>query len=413
MKPKPAPKQQPEPKLTDRYTLDCTTRMLSEHFTLQADGYVCDTTDVWRIAVAAAARRSTIEATSRDLPGAPDSNTLRGYLNAAFPPEDVRAVEATSNETLASQLPAWLRHHPLELACDLHDEPYYGRAEAQDPEHPETDPNYWVCRGQRRAGTTRFYRCATAYVMHQHTRWTVAVHFIHPSETDADILQALLAQILALGLSVACLYLDKGFASIPVFRWAKQQPVPILLAVPLWGTEEGRGVKALCQGQRSYYTEHLFKSQEHGEERVILAMVRARLLRHRGRYNQHWEWQWMAFALINCPQLPPLRQVRKRYRRRFGIESSYRIMEDARVRTASNNPAVRFVYMSVALLLQSLWLTLHWAFLRVPGPGPRRVNAEALRFDRFKHFLIRAVEAIYGVVAALEPLSPAAKSVMY
>ena len=135
--------------------------------------------------------------------------------------------------------------------------------------------------------------------------------------------------------------------------------------------------------------------------------------RHPRRHNQHWEWQWMAFALINFTQRPPLRQVRKRYRRRFGIESSYRIMEDARVRTTSNNPAVRFVYMSVALLLQSLWLALHWAFLRVPGPGPRRVRAEALRFDRFKRFLIRAVEAIYGVVSALVPLLPVGISVKY
>lgn len=408
-----APIRQPEPKLTDRRTLDCTTAVLQEHFALRAQGYVCATLDVWRVVVAAAARRSTIEATSQDLQAAPDSNTLRGYLNRAFPHDHVRAIEAMCNAALASQVPAWLRQHPVELACDLHDTPYYGRVEARDPAQPAADPDYWVCRGQRRDGTNRFYRVATAYVMARGRRWTLAVHGVHPAESDADIVQALLAQVRTLALDIACLYLDKGFASIPMLRWLKHQPLPVLLAVPLWGTDTGRGVKALCHGRCSYYTWHQFASQTYGPEVALLAMVRARLLRHRGRHHQCWAWQWMAFALINFSERPPLRQLRKRYRRRFGIESSYRLLEDARVRTTSNNPALRLVYVGVALVLQSVWIALHWLFLRVPGPGPRRSAPEHFRFDRFKRFLSRAVEAIYGVVSTLDPPPSWAKSVMY
>lgn len=413
MSTKSAPVRQPEPKLTDQRTLDCTIDVLSQHFALKAEGYVCQTADVWRVVTAAAARQSTIEAMTRVLRDVPDSNTVRGQLNLAFAPTEVRASETQCNAALASQLPAWLTRRPVELACDLHDAPYYGKAEAQDPEHPANDPDYWVCRGQKRDGTTRFYRCASAYVMRRGMRWTVAVHWVHPGETDAQILEALLTRVQALKIQLVCLYLDKGFTDIPTIRWLQQQPFPTLLAVPLWGTEDGRGVKPLCCGRRSYYTEHRFASQANGEVVVPLAMVRARLLRHPGRHNAHWEWQWMAFALINFPQLPPLRHVRRRYRRRFGIESSYRLVEDVRVRTATNNPAVRFVYLAVAFLLQALWITLHWAYLRVAGPGPRRVDAERFRFEDFKSFLIHAIEAFYGVVSVLDSPPALAKSVMY
>ncbi len=398
MKPKPAPKQQPEPKLTDRYTLDCTTRMLSEHFTLQADGYVCDTTDVWRIAVAAAARRSTIEATSRDLPDAPDSNTLRGYLNEAFPPEDVRAVEALSNATLASQLPAWLRHHPLELACDLHDEPYYGRAEAQDPVQPETDPNYWVCRGQRRAGTTRFYRCATAYVMHRDVRFTLAVEFVHPGDDLIQVVKRLLRRVNALKIKVKRAYLDKGFCSIPVLRGlALAEPdLSVIVAAPIKG--KTGGTRALCQGRRSYRTKHTFRSQDYGQLTVPVMVVRTRSQRRDGTYI----WAWLVYVLLNVPDLTP-RQVRQAYRRRFGIESSYRLLEQVRGHTTARNAALRFLWMGIALLIGNIWIALHWTFLRRCGSGPRRVARWAFILPCMLQFLRRAIEAIYGVISCIDP----------
>ena len=91
-----------EPKLTDRSALDSTTDLLTEQFALEADGYICETADVWHVVVAAAARRSTIEATSQHLAHAPDSNTIRSYLNEAFSPADIPALQTASNTALVS-----------------------------------------------------------------------------------------------------------------------------------------------------------------------------------------------------------------------------------------------------------------------------------------------------------------------
>jgi hypothetical protein len=43
-------------KLTDRVTLETVVAVLEHYFDLPADGYVCQTRDVWNILVAAAAR---------------------------------------------------------------------------------------------------------------------------------------------------------------------------------------------------------------------------------------------------------------------------------------------------------------------------------------------------------------------
>jgi hypothetical protein len=165
---KPTPAQ--SIRLTDQQTLHDTMIVARQHIRLTANGYRCQTGDVWRLLLAAAARHSTIEATCADLPAAPDANTVRGYLTEQLPSAGIPDLEQQWNTLLRTLLPDWLRESPQELAIDFHDEPYYGH------EQPE-EPDNWVCRGPARAGTTRFYRCATAYIMQHHARLTEADAF--------------------------------------------------------------------------------------------------------------------------------------------------------------------------------------------------------------------------------------------
>ncbi|MFZ1043894.1 MAG: hypothetical protein WCA79_09000 [Anaerolineales bacterium] len=141
--------------LTDRSTLDSTISVLERYLDLSAEGYLCQTQDLWQVLVAVCARQSTIESTCNDLATAPDSHTVRFYLSEQLKVEKIDALQQECNEALASQLPSWLRDHPQEIACDLHDEPY-------DGEYDLDDPNHWVCGGEARDRTSHFYRCATA-----------------------------------------------------------------------------------------------------------------------------------------------------------------------------------------------------------------------------------------------------------
>ena len=111
--------------------------------------------------------------------------------------------------------------------------------------------------------------------------------------------------------------------------------------------------------------------------------------------------RWLLYVVLGVGG--PLVRVRVRYRRRFGIETGYRLMEQARARTTSPNPALRFLLMGVALLIVNMWIRLHWLFLRLPGRGPRRVARWRFRLDRMRGFLTRAIERYYGVITAVDP----------
>ena len=389
----------PQPvQLTDRSTLNCIIGVLEKHFDLSAEGYFCQTRDLWQVLVAVCARQSTIESTCNDFVNAPDSNTVRSYINRQLRPEKIRDLQQECNQALASQLPFWLQDHPQEVACVLHDEPYYGSYDREDPDN-------WVCGGEARDGTTHFYRCATAYILRNGSRMTLAVEFVDPKDDLLSILQHLLLRVQALGISCKRLYLDKGFCSIPIMAYLLTQPnLPVLLAAPIRGKKGG--TRVLCQGRGSYHTEHTFRSQLHGQLTVPVAVVRTFAKRRHGPRRA----QWLVYVLLHMPDLA-LRNVRKLYRRRFGIESSYRMMEKTRARTTSHNVALRFLFMGLALLILNVWIALHWIYLRIRGPGPRRVARRYFRQDRMLHFLSRAVEQIYSTVTMVNP--PNVKSGIY
>ena len=110
-------------RLTDQHTLHATMTVLRRHIPLTADGYRCQTDDLWRILVGAAARRTTIEALCADLRTAPHANTVRGYLTAQLSAPAIPELEQQWNDALATTIPDWLYDRPQAVAVDFHDEP--------------------------------------------------------------------------------------------------------------------------------------------------------------------------------------------------------------------------------------------------------------------------------------------------
>jgi putative transposase len=116
------------------------------------------------------------------------------------------------------------------------------------------------------------------------------------------------------------------------------------------------------------------------------------------------------FCVIHLDWSPD--KVYDEYRRRFGIECSYRLLRRVRALTTSLNPALRFFLLGVGMVLVNCWVFLRWEFARAAGPGPRRIDPRRFRFHRFVRFLVRAIERLYDVVTSI-PTHPDPQSVIY
>jgi len=380
----------PQPvSLTDQGTLNSTIAILERSFDLSADGYLCKTRDLYQILLKAAANRTTIEATCNDSPAAPDSNTVRGYLNQQLTPERIRNLEQDCNRALYQRWPHWLWTQPLEIALDLHDACYYGAYAADDPA-------CWVHKAEKRNGTRHFYRCATLAIVRKQVRLTLAVVFVHPNDALVEVVKTLVNYVRQRGLRLGCLYADKGFCSIAVLDYLVQHTrLSAIIAVPRKGAKAG--VLSLCRGRSGYFTPYTFHSGKQ-ERTVELAVVRT--------YKQHKDEPrsatWLVYALIRVHAT--LKQIRQRYRIRFGIDTGYRLMERVRARTCSQNPALRFFLMGLALILVNVWVALRCALGWRPDQPRRHTALDRFTLEQMTRFLIRAVESHYGVVKEIELL---------
>jgi putative transposase len=364
---------------------------LKEYLPVEAHGYYCSTEMIFDVLLKASAECSSIEATCADLEEVADSNTIREYLNQAIEVKTLQARETQINAALASCIPQAMERTGIEIAIDFHDEPFYGKGE---------EIRKVTVSGQAKKGTTHFVRIATAYVIWRQVRLTLAVRFVLPGESALETLQFLLERLKKLGFSSKVLYLDKGFAATSIIRFLQERKQPAILACPIRG--KTKGIRARCHGSASYRTVHTFTDGTQADLALKASLVPDKTgKRHR---------KWLAFIVI-CLHWP-VEKIYQEYRRRFGIECSYRMVRRVRATTTSRNPALRFFLLGLGLLLLNVWVFLRWEFARVLARGPYRVDEPLFRFHRFTRLLIRSIEKIYGTIAMI-PTHQLPQSVIY
>jgi putative transposase len=357
-----------------------TIRILKKHLDIEANGYFCTTDMILDILMKASAECSSLEATCADLEQVADSNTVREYVNKALPVQRLREQEEQANQALADCIPETMVRKGIEIAIDFHDEPFYGKQEST---------RAVTCGGQAKKGTTHFVRIATAYVIWRQVRLTLAVHYVLPGEEALEVLKILLERLKKLGFEAKVLYLDKGFASTLMVDYLISEHQPAIIANPIRG--KAGGTRALCRGRSSYTTSYTFTNGTQATLAMKASLVPDKTSKRRRK--------WLAFIVILLDW--SVEKVYQEYRRRFGVECSYRLLRRVRATTTSRNPALRFFLLSIGLILTNAWVFLRWEFARLMSVGPRRVDEKRFRLHRFSRLLIRSIEKRYGTICAI------------
>ena len=356
--------------------------LLRKHLSLEVEGHKLTTGMALNVLLKAAIEKRSIEAVCADLAEVVDSNTLREALNRELTVTELRQYEGEFNEALADCIPSEMPRRGLEMAIDFHDEPFYGKSAAL---------RAYTVRGEAREGTTYFWRIATLYVIWRGVRVTLALTYVLPQEQTLTILQRLLKRRVELNFQPKVLYLDKGFASGKIIAYLQDEAkLPALIACPIRGDQGG--TRAVCRGRKAHRTRYTFSDGTTTD----LAIVPT--LKHTPKTGKS-KRTWLVYIIIHLDW--SARKVQQRYRRRFGIESSYRQLGQVRAHTNSRNPALRFFFLALALLLIDLWVWLRCLCTRVVGRGPFRLELNRFRLARFTAFLRRAIEDTYGTTMSI------------
>ena len=357
---------------------------------LQAAGYACTTEQLLDVLLAVSVGKETIEQVCADLQIKVGAETIRGYFNEQFEVEKLSELQESINVGLQKSLSCDLKDEKLEVAMDYHDQPYYGKTEQAE--------GLWV-GGQAKQGTTKMYRVATAYIIKNGYRLTLSIKFVLPDESVKEVVEYLMNQLHRLEIEVKCLYLDRGFEGVELVKYLKEIKQTAIIACPIRGTTGG--VKALCVGKKSYRTKHVFKSAKHGIEEVEIAMFKGfTTTTKKGKKVR--KAKWLAYILVECDEKLSAKKVKEKYRKRFGIEASYRCAKKVRGWTTSPNAAYRFVLLGMSFWLTNIWQELQTEWTRKAQVGRRVWNQSEFRLKRFVNFLKTAIEKLYGMVSEIE-----------
>lgn len=365
--------------------------ILLPHLALGIAGRGLDDQKAYEILCYASVKRISIESACLQLADAPSGNTLREHLQGALEPDraGLAALEAQINQTLRQQLPwnvqARLAQKPFEIACDLVEIPYHGQAKVDAQE---------VRRGAPKAGTTHFHMYASLAIVHHHQRLSLAVTFVWQGETMEQVLTRLLAQARQLAIRIERAYLDKGFCSVAVLRRLRRQRVPYVIPIPQRGGEGG--IKALCQGRRSYQARYTFKRGTRAAYTTDVVIV---CKYSQGRFKKPG-LRYFAYAVYQMDELTP-QQIFQCYRRRFSIESGYRQLHQVRARTCSRNPALRLLLVGLAMLIVNLWVLFAQTWVTITSYG-WRVRLVTVTLVQVAEAIADAVKELLGVIPVLE-----------
>jgi Transposase DDE domain len=378
--------------LTPAQVYRCAIDFCQPHLDFQAKGKVTATI-LLTVLFAAAARCSSISETCRRLAGAPCEETYAGALYAQL--FCLEQLKRKVNAAFAAHLPRALRRRrkrPLRVAIDLTLIPYYGR-------HPLGHPE--IYRSRAKAGTHSFFASATAYVMLHGQRFTLAVTPLTRSEALKEVLQELLALVSRAGLRPGLLLLDRGFYSVAIIRYLQRARRPFLMPVVCHGRKAGHprgpgGSHVFQLMKKSGWFTHALRDAKKEKATVSICVKRTRLTDRHGR--RKWDTWVYAYWGITPKRVDWVKQT---YRQRFGIETSYRQMNQCRIRTTSKKFHVRFLYVAIGLLLRNLWVWLHHFVLSSPRRGCRRYNWDRLRVDRMLLWLEQVAAEIYGIVLTI------------
>jgi hypothetical protein len=386
----------------NQYTITCrevhdrAAAVAQEHLKIEDHGHKCRASVLLNILFFAASRISSVFAACRNLADAPSQQAVFNALVATLP--EYHELQQRLNAALVDDLPKALRRRPQILAIDLTLIPYHGQ--------PQNDPNE-IYRSQPKSGTSHFHAYATCYVVRKGHRFTIALTPVQKGERMEEVVRRLLRQARAEGVKHRLLLLDRGFYSVAVIRYLQAARCPFLMPVIQRGRKpkQGKaatGTRAFAAWKKSGWSSHTLstpKATKYGKTATVQICVSCG--NFAGKWGRHGRRTFVYAFWGFHPGTT--RWVRETYRTRFGIETSYRQMNEARIRTCSRSPLLRLFFFGLAMILRNVWVWFHLTTLSERQGRRLILHLERLRFKDLLLDLQRVVEVVLGITQILMP----------
>jgi len=234
-----------------------------------------------------------------------------------------------------------------------------------------------VIRGQANKSTNSFYSYISLCIIDKDERVTISVLPVKKGKSKTDYLKYSIDQI-KLKINVLCL--DREFYSREVFSFLQENEVPHIVPV----VKMGKRLKNILDGTKKRYDTYTMNNTKGKVELDIAIDVKYRK-RKRGKNGS----ENLGFVVYGIDWDP--RKVSDTYRKRFAIESSYRMRNVVKPKTCSKDPMLRYFYALISFLFKNAWVSIQRMHFMKVKRGPKTIESDMFRFDMFVHLIVEWV----------------------
>lgn len=235
-----------------------------------------------------------------------------------------------------SRIKPFLRNRKVALAFDTTDEPYYGKIEG-----------LWIHGYRPVRGSTGCFRYITASITHDNRRFVLGSL---PVRVGADTV-ALVMELIESAkrfVPIEIALFDRGFDNYELINSLQKAGIryQILWQKKAWVTKE---LKKMKRGEIREAIKLRKYSKNKSKHKVKIRFV---FIKKYKRSKKDRAYNWI-FA-TNTRQASQHFYVDK-YKKRWGIETIFRILDDARIKTTTKNEIIRYFINIFCCLLYNLW----------------------------------------------------------
>jgi hypothetical protein len=280
--------------------------------------------------------------------------TARAALHGNLPPHEILTARLVDALYAAAAFARRDRRRRWTLAIDTHDVPYYGS---------RSTPH--IVGGQTKRGTHYFFRYATAVLIHRRRRYTVGLLPVVTRTKPHELVRALLDQVAGHGLVAGGVVLDAEFDGGQTIALLQARELSYTVPLRRKGNRANRRNDWFSQPSGTLGTaERVTEESRRGVATRVRVWRRPEEARTRvyafGGWDSHRAVSEAGRAWLG----------RRRYRERFGIETSYRQKNQGRGWTTSRSLEYRLLLEGVALVLRQAWVVLTQRIAAARGLKP-------------------------------------------
>lgn len=353
---------------------------------------------ILNLLILASAERKTINRVCKDHKKGYTGVTVRNTLKLIF--SDISETERLINQLLRMTIKKeFLRGHPI-LCTDLVGIGYYGT-----PEDPDD-----IRKTKKKNGTSKFYTYATVYINMSGHRYTLALVYVKAGEDLLTVIQRLNRYIISYGIKPSLWLMDRGYYSVSIISWFRSYNKPFIMPTSKTGRKLDHpkgpsGTNVFQRWTRSGWSRHTLRKSARSKTDIPETVdtdvaVVVTYPKGKGRFDS---LQVLTYACWGVEHLS-FYAIRKLYRTRFGIETSYRQMNEARAITTTKDTSLRLLFVGIAFILRNCWIFLHFHVLykKQTGLGGKKICLSDLTFTTMLSWLRQALETIFPLTHELD-----------